>query len=93
MASLLSSQTSNATGSGASHGGPCTIFVRGTMDGADVTIEAADEDVSASYVGIDKVATRTSVGCFAVNAQGTYFLRAKLNRAGTSTSVTVVTTQ
>ena len=93
MASLFSAQTSNATGSGASHSGPCTVFIRGTMDGADVTIEAADEDVAGSYVGIDKVATRTAVGCFAVDGRGTYYLRAKLNRAGTSTSVTVVTTQ
>jgi len=31
---LLSSVTTNTTGTGASHNGPCTVFVRGTFDGA-----------------------------------------------------------
>ena len=93
MATLLSTQTTNTTGSGASHTGPCSVLVKGTMDGASVSLEPADSDSEANYHPIGIAATFTSTGWVSVHLQGTYFLRAKLNRAGASTSVTVVTTQ
>ena len=39
---LLNAVTTNTTGSGASHAGPCTVFVRGTFDGAKVSVQVAD---------------------------------------------------
>ena len=94
MATLLSTQTTNTTGSGASHTGPCTVHVYGTFDGAEVVLEMADSDTAAEYVPIGRQGTfnKTGGNC-TVDAQGTYFLRAKLNRAGSSTSVSVTTTQ
>ncbi|EFX61834.1 hypothetical protein DAPPUDRAFT_120887, partial [Daphnia pulex] len=78
MADLLTNATTSAAGTGASHSGPCTVFVRGTIaSGATVTIEVADEDVSASYVKADESIMRESrfaaKGCCALNAYGTYY--------------------
>ena len=93
MAALLTDQTTNTTGSGSSHTGPCSVFIYGTFDGASVSIEAAHEDVAASYVPVGTPASAGEGKVVAVNLQGTYYLRAKLNRAGSSTSLSVDTTQ
>ena len=97
MATLLSAVTANGAGSGASHSGPCTVWVRGTLGGATVSIQGADADSDANYVKLDKSIIRNdkfeAKGCATVDAQGTYYLRAVVSNAGSSTSVTVVTTQ
>lgn len=99
MATLLNAVTSNTTGSGASHDGPCTVFARGTFDGARVVIQIADENVAASFQKADNISTPNPArfdghgGTVTIHGQGTYFVRAILENAGGSTSVTVVTTQ
>ncbi len=98
MATLLSAVSTNTTGTGASHTGPCTVFARGTFDGARVVIQVADADSAANYTKADNVSIPNpsrfqEKGNCAINAQGTYFIRAILENAGSSTSVTVVTTQ
>lgn len=97
MATLLSGVSANGAGSGASHSGPCTVWVRGTLDGATVMIQGADADSDANYVKLDKSIIRndkfTGKGSSTVDGQGTYYLRAVVSNAGSSTSVTVVTTQ
>lgn len=98
MASLLTSATANTTGTGASHSGPCTVWVRGTLGGATVVIQAADVDSDANYVKVDNISqpaagTFKDKGCLLISATGTYYVRAVLSNAGSSTSVTVTTTQ
>jgi len=97
MAALLTAATANVDGTGASHSGPCTVFVRGVLGGATVTIEVADENVAGSYVKPTKAAMPESrfveKGACSLDAFGTYFLRARLVGATSSTNVTVVTTQ
>ena len=98
MATLLSAVSSDGAGSGASHSGPCTVFVTGTFgDKATVTIEVASADTDALYCKADKSIMRESRfggrGCCTLNAYGTYYVRAVVSSAGSGTSVTAVTTQ
>jgi hypothetical protein len=97
MAALLTAATASTDGTGASHSGPCSVFVRGTLAGAQVAIEVADENVAASYVKPSKAAMPESrfsePGSVTLNAYGTYFVRARLVGATATTNVTVVTTQ
>jgi hypothetical protein len=98
MATLLSAVTSNGAGTGAEHSGPCTIWVRGVMDGAEVVVQGADENVSGSFVKLDRSIIPEarfdgSRGSCVCNATGTYYLRAVVSNAGSATSITVVTTQ
>ena len=97
MATLLSAVSANGAGSGASHSGPCTVFVHGTFDGATVVIQASDADTDAKYSKADKsvmpMSRFESKGSCSITAYGTYYLRAAITNAGDSTSITVVTTQ
>ena len=93
MATLLSSQTSDTTGSGASHSGPSSVHVRGTVGGATLHVEASDEDVSASYSPTGIITQFRKPGWTNIEIKGTYFVRARLVGATSATSVTVVTTQ
>ena len=97
MATLLNAVTADTTGSGASHSGPATVWVRGELGGATVVIQGADADSAANYVKLDNSIIPSDVfrttGSSAVNAQGTYYLRALISNAGSATNVTVVTTQ
>lgn len=97
MATLLSAVSANGAGSGASHAGPCTVWVSGTFDGATVVIQGADADTAAKYGRLDKSIIRqdvfTSKGGATVSGYGTYYLRAVVSNAGSSTSLTVITTQ
>lgn len=96
MATLLSSVTTDTTGTGASHSGPATVWVRGTFDGAEVVIQVSDDDttyVKADNVSIPNPARFKGNGCVAIGAVGTYYIRAVLSNAGSSTSVSAVTTQ
>lgn len=95
MATLLSAVTSDTTGSAVSHTSPCTVFVRGTLDGATVTIQISDD--GTNFVKIDNAslpnpARFDAPGSVGIDGKGTYHLRAVLQNAGSSTSVTVVTT-
>ena len=96
MAALLTTATANTVGTGASHTGPCTVWVSGTMDGARVVIQGSATD--GSYTPLSNGLMTPSrfdggVGAAAIDGQGTYYLRAVLENAGSSTSVTVTTTQ
>jgi hypothetical protein len=97
MPALLTAATANVDGTGASHSGPCSVFVRGTLAGAIVTVEVADENVAGSFVQPDKAAMPVSEfrnrGSCSLQAFGTYFVRARLVGATAGTNVTVVTTQ
>lgn len=97
MATLLSAVSADTVGTGASHSGPCTVWIRGVLDGAEVVIQGADADSAANYAKLDNSlipqAKFTDQGSVSVNAYGTYYLRAVLTNAGTNTSVTVETTQ
>lgn len=97
MPTLLSNRTTNGAGTGASHSGPCTVWVRGTLGGASVVIQGADADSDANYVKLDKAlipqSTFVEKGCATIHGNGTYFLRAVVSNASASTSITVVTTQ
>lgn len=97
MATLLSA-AGNGTGTGASHTGPATVFVRGTFDGATVVVQVADEDVDASYVKADNVSLRPATsfkakGCCDIAGRGTYFIRCVVSGGGANTSITAVSTQ
>ena len=94
MATLLSGVSANGAGSGASHSGPCTVMVHGdtVFDGARVALEVADTDTAADYVAIDGAELKKH-DVLGVNVKGTYYLRAVVTGAGSSTSLNVVTTQ
>ena len=97
MATLLSAVSANGAGSGASHSGPCSVFVHGVFDGATVVIQASDDDTDAKYskadVSLIPVSRFDTKGSCSINAFGAYYLRAVVSDAGSSTSLTVVTTQ
>lgn len=99
MAAILTAQTTNnPTATGVSHTGPATVFVRGTFGGANVVIQVADENVAASFVKADNVAPLKSPrldgpGCVNIEGKGTYFIRAVVANAGSTTSITAVSTQ
>ena len=97
MATLLNAVSVNGAGSGASHSGPCTVFVSGTFDGATVTVEVADADTAAKYSKPTKSIAPESrfaeKGSVTLNAYGTYFVRAVVSNAGSNTSVTAISTQ
>jgi len=92
MATLLDGVTTDTVGTGASHTGPCSVFVTGTLGGGVVTLEIAPSDTSAEYVPAGRNSVLWQPGSYTVDAQGTYFLRARIDRS-TSPSVTVETTQ
>ena len=95
MATLFSARTTDGAGSCASHTGPCTVFAENdsVFDGCSVVVQAAAADTAGKYVTIGQPGQLTSPGAIAVNIQGTYFLRGVVNRAGSSTSINLVTTQ
>ena len=92
MATLLSAVSSDTTGTGASHTGPCTVFVSGSLGGGEVTLDIAPSDTAGKYVPAGRVSTITQPGSYTIDALGTYFLRARLSRSS-GASVTVETTQ
>lgn len=96
MASLLSAASTNGAGTGASHSGPCTVFVRGTFDGATVLVQVSDDNtnyVKADNVSVTKPTRLDAPGSVTLNAYGTYYVRCVVNEAGSSTSITAVSTQ
>lgn len=96
MATLLNAVTADTTGTGASHTGPATVFVRGTFDGASVVIQVSDDDtnyVKADNVSTPNPATFNGPGSVTINAYGTYYIRGVVKNAGSSTSISAVSTQ
>ena len=92
MATLQTTQTTDATGTGASHTGPCTVYAEGTFDSADVSIEISTDDSTYEPIS-DPLATFRGPGQFLCPATGTYYLRSVQSNSRTSTSITVKTTQ
>jgi hypothetical protein len=98
MATLLNAVTTDTVGSATSHSGPATVFVTGTTDGAAVVLQISPSTNTTDFVKIDRSLMPQSLfvdqtGACGIDAQGTYYLRAILERAGSSTSVTVTSTQ
>jgi ribosomal protein S9 len=96
MAALLTTAAANAVGTGASHSGPATVFVRGTFDGAVVVVQLSDDDtnyVKADNSSIVNPARITGPGAVTVNALGTYYIRCVVSGGGSSTSINAVSTQ
>ena len=94
MATLLDAVTSDGAGTGASHTGPCTVIPHrdSVFDGARVSLQIADTDTATDYANIDGAVITTS-DAININARGTYYLRAVVLDAGSSTSITIKTTQ
>lgn len=95
MATLLTNQTADGVGSGASHSGPCTVFVPNdsVFDGAVFHVEAYSADTAGKYVPVGIPGQLTAPGAVAIDIQGTYYLRGRVARAGSSTSISADTTQ
>ena len=96
MASLLSARTTAGHGTGASVSGPCTVFVRGTFDGAICTVEVSDDDTT--YVAPDNLSPHPgselrAPGCCNVDGRGAYYVRCSVVNVGSSTSISAVSTQ
>lgn len=49
---ILSNASTDGAGTGVQITGPCSVFFKGTFDGAEVEIEASDDN--ATYCRIDK---------------------------------------
>lgn len=62
------------------------------FDGATVAIMIADTDTAADYSKLG-VVFRGKTEPLAIDVQGSYYLKAVVSDAGSSTSLTVVTTQ
>lgn len=93
MAALLTTQTTDTTGTGAAMSGPCSVLIYGTFDGAQISLQAADSDTASHYqpVGFKSV---IQSGCWLdINIQGSYYLRAIQSKSGASTSLSVVAIQ
>lgn len=95
MATLLNAATSNGAGAGEQHSGPCTVMVQNdsVMDGAKVHIQIAAADTAGDYAPAGREAIFSQPGAVAIDAQGTYYLRAVIAGAGANTSITCETTQ
>ena len=96
MATLLNNVTTDTTGIGASHTGPCTVFVRGVFDGATVKIEVSDDDttyIDADNTSFVNTTIISSDSCVNINCLGTYYVRCVLADAGAETNVSAVSTQ
>ena len=93
MAALLTNQTSNATGTAAAHSGPCTVIVRGAVDGAKVVLKMAFANTPAHFHTFGPESIITSPKGIVVDAVGDYYLLAELEDAGENTNVTVETNQ
>jgi len=97
MAALLTTATANTVGALVSHTGPSSVFVTGTPGGARVILQISPTSSTAAVVKPDNAMVSSSIfvnrtGSCSVDAQGTYFLRAVLENAGPTTSITVTTT-
>lgn len=96
MATLLTTAAANTTGTGASHTGPATVFVRGTFDGARVIVQVSDDDstyVKADNISPAKPSRITAPGVCAIDGKGTYYIRCAVSGGGSSTSINAVSTQ
>ena len=91
---ILTNQTSDTTSSGVSHTSQTAVHVTGTFDGATVTIEVSLDD--SAYVKADNTAGEarlTVPGVVPINHPGSYYIRASVLGAKSSTNITVKTTQ
>lgn len=99
MATLLTARTTNTDGTstGSEISGGTTVWVRGVFDGATVSIQGSATTNTADFCRMDSAIIRTDVfrvpGCVKVDGTGAYRLRAELNNAGATTSITVTTTE
>lgn len=96
MAALLTTAAANTTGTGASHSGPASVFVRGTFDGATVIVQVSDDNttyVKADNVSTSKASRITGKGVCNIDGKGTYYIRCVVSGGGSSTSITAVSTQ
>lgn len=93
MAALLTDQTSNTTGTLTQHTGPCSVFVTGTPGSARITIQASPTSSTSDVVKIEGGTFGGKTGVATVDLLGTYYLRAIVEAADASTSVSVTTVQ
>jgi hypothetical protein len=95
MASLLSDQTTDTTGTGVAVTGPCSIVVSGdsVFDGATVDIQVALNDETGEYQTPGEEAYMKRPGMFRLEITGSYYVRAVQTDSGSSTSITCDTNQ
>lgn len=88
---LLNAATSNTTSSGTAinaEGGWIEIPADSVFDGAYVVIEASSVDTAGKYAPCDRITTLRSNGWRKLDLPSGTYVRAKLNNAGASTSIT-----
>lgn len=95
MATLLNAVTTASTGS-ATHSGPCTVFVTGSLGGGEVVLEVSTD--GTNYVKVENQGSKNNLrfrGPAAANceAYGTYHLKATLADCTGTPSCSVITTQ
>lgn len=88
MADLITS--GNTTGDAASHTGPCTVWVSGDLKGGYVELTGG---VSTRLVPMGRVSRIQHPGCYTVDAQGTYNLKATITGHSATPAAVVETTQ
>lgn len=96
MAALLTSATANGAGTGAEHNGDATVFVYGTFDGATICVQVSPDNtnwVKADNVSVANPSRMVAPGVVSVGCKGTYYIRCVVSGAGSSTSVSAVSTQ
>lgn len=95
MATLLNAVTTAATGS-ATHSGPCTVYVKGSLGGGEVVVEISDD--GSTFVKVENHGPNNQMrfrgpAAATVAAYGTYTLKAELANCTGTPSCTVTTTQ
>jgi len=95
MASLLSSASSNGAGTGASLSGPATVIVENdsVFDGATVHLEVSETDTAGKYAPLGQLGQLKSAIAVRVDVTGSYYMRAVVAGAGSSTSINAVVIQ
>lgn len=95
MATLLNAVTTAATGA-ATHSGPCTVFVSGSLGGGEVVCEVSTD--GSNYVKVENQGSKNylrfrSPAAANCDAYGTYYLKATLDGCTGTPSCSVITTQ
>jgi hypothetical protein len=93
MALLLDGVTEDTAGTGATHTGPCSVFVYGDLGKGHIELFAAPSDTAGEYSPAGRISRLSHPGSFICDLVGTYFLKASLVGATETADCTVETVQ
>ena len=95
MASLLSAATANGAGTGVAMTGPCTVIVENdsVFDRAEVHIEVSETDTAGKYAPAGREAILRAAGAIRIDVTGAYYVRARIAKAESATSINAVAIQ